>query len=1006
MNAQDRFSSLTPVENGQPAPALTSFHHRTGSGDLGFVGRAAELRALRDFLIEATDRGAALVVPGQAGAGKSALLEAAVQAARADGMRVLRCSGIRGGNPPDLSGLLQIIWPVRGATDLDAADLDALFGVLVDGAPAPGGGHSWLAFTVREVLTAVSHAGPPLLVAVDDWDALDEPSRQVLTFVARRIQGHPLALLMTTRPHSPLPHPATGLPTLPDPATGLPALPLGPLSPAESALLLASRRPHLGAETARELLATAAGNPLALLELPAPSEDARPAMPASSDRLAAAMAPGAAGLPAGTRDLLLVAALHPEADLPLLLAAASRLGGAELDFAVLDPAERAGLVAFDGLRARFGHPATAGAVVHGTDPRRCRAAHAALSAVLPPGSVRMLWHRSQAVEGHDPELAARLEAMHGDALEQYEPAMAVRLLRRAADLHPSPADRGRCALRAAQLAQLLGLERMTRTLAHRALRHPLGPLGTLCARALTVIEHADGQPRPTSVNVRAAAPREASGAASGEAATPPDRSALTDPAPDASGPAAPDPASVGPGSAAAPDPTDPACWPTPVGVDEQENALELARITAPVLVGDDRRCDALLAFLDGMPERAHDSRWLHAMAMVRPLDRAGTVLAGMPADRHLTDLPVRAIERLGQAAMFAGDPVRAMDLFRQAERRRFHALPDQLPWTLLRQGLAHLGMGSWAQAEHAFRRCTKLADSAYRQDHHAAAARLLLDVVRALRTGTPAGPRSARELAAARRSMPAIDSVLAVCTAWALVEGGDHTSAFPALSSLLDAPHTRSIALFALVAFAEAAKAEQASPEALAMLDRLETELGEQRPPAVALRFTVARAVLADEHDAQEMFKRAFSEDLTRWPYLEAPLRLAEGRWLRLRRQFADAQATLRQAAAAFTMLGAEARAPRIAAELRASGERADGAAPGPSRPAAARDLLSARELRIAELAARGLSNREIGEQLGLAPRTIGAYLYRIFPRLGVTSRAQLAEILRDLIGPADPRTT
>ncbi|MFJ3672555.1 LuxR C-terminal-related transcriptional regulator [Streptomyces sp. NPDC090106] len=1047
MNAHGRFSSLAAVENGRPAPALTPFAPGPGPGDPGFVGRAAELGVLRDFLVEATDRGAALVVPGQAGAGKSALLEAAVRAARAEGMRVLRCTGIRGSTPPDLSGLLEIIWPVltnpadavnpvvlahpahparpadaidstgptgptgpsgptgsnaptgpsgptgsnaptgptgptgpngptapsdstaptgpsdstaptgphrsptaddsRAAMDLDAADLDALFSVLVDGAPAPGGGHSWTAFTVLEVLAVVSRAGQPLLVAVDDWDALDEPSRHVLTFVARRVQGLPLGLLMTTRPRNTLPDPTTGLPAPPHPTTGLSTLPLGPLSPAESTLLLASRRPHLGAETARELLAIAAGNPLALLELPVLSEDARPRMPASSDRLAAAMAPGAAALPAGTRDLLLVAALHPEADLPLLLSAASRLGGVELEVAALDPAERAGLVTFDGPRARFGHPAMAGAVVHGTDPRRCRAAHAALAAVLPPGSVRMLWHRSQAVDGHDPKLAVRLEAIQGDALEQCEPAMAVRLLRRAADLHLSPADRGRCALRAAQLAQLLGLERMTRTMGHRALRHPLGPLGTLCAQALTFVEHAD----------------------------------------------------PGPGL---PDPTDPAGWPTPVGADEQENALELARITAPVLVGDDERCQALLAFLDGMPERADDSRWLHAMAMVSPLDRAGTVLKGMPADRHLPDLPVYDIERLGQAAMLTGDPVRAMDLFRQAERRRFHAQPDQLPWALLRQGLAHVAMGSWAQAEHAFRQCAKLADSAYRQGHHAAAARLLLDAVRALRTGTPAGPRGARDLTAARRSMPTIDSVLAVCTAWVLVEGGDNASALPALSSLLDAPRSRSIALFALVAFAEAAKAEQASVEALATLDRLERELGAQCPPAVALRFTVARAVLADEHDAQEAFKRAFGEDLTRRPYLEAPLRLAEGRWLRLRRQFADSQATLRQAAAAFTMLGAEARAPRIAEELRASGERAEGAATGSSRPAAVRDLLTARELRIAELAARGLSNRAIGEQLGLAPRTIGAYLYRIFPRLGVTSRAQLAETLRDLGDPSD----
>ncbi|WLW57298.1 AAA family ATPase [Streptomyces sp. YU58] len=937
------------------------------TGDPGFVGRAAELPALENFLHEATVEGGARMVCGQAGAGKSALLDATVRAAGAAGMRVLRCAGIRGSHPPDLSGVLQIVWPVLAdphrsphrsphrpptaaddppeAVDLAAPDLDALVRVLVDGAPVPGDGRSWPAFAVLETLVAVSRAGHPLLVAVDDWDALDEPSRDVLTFVARRVQGHPLALLMTSRPHRALPNPLAGLPTLR----------LGPLSPAESALLLASRRPGLDAQTGRELLATAAGNPLALLELPVPSEDSPPAMPASSDRLASAFAPGAARLPAGTRDLLLVAALHPEGDLPLLLSAASRIGGTALDFAALEAAERAGLVAFDDMRAHFGHPATAGAVVHGTDPRRCRAAHAALAAVLAPGSVRMLWHRSQAVEGHDPELAARLEAVHGDALEQCEPTMAVRLLRRAADLHPEPADRGRCALRAAQLAQLFGLDRVTRTMAHRALRHPLGPLGTLCAEALARTGKG-GAPRPTST--------------------------------------APDPAAL--------DPTDPSSWPTPVGPAEQDNALELVRITAPVVAGDDKRSQALLAFLDGIPDRADDPRLLHAMATVSPLGRAATVLAGVSADRHRTDLPVRDVERLGEAALLAGDPVRALDLFRQAERRRrFHALPDQLPWVLLRQGLAHLAMGNWGQAEHAFRRCAELAEGAYGQDHHRAAARLLEDLVRALRTGVPVDPvdplaGAGRDVAAARRSVPSIDAVLAVGTAWALVEGGRSAAALPTLSSLLTDPSTRAVALFALVTFAEAAKAEHATREALATLDRMETELGPGCPRVIAVRFTVARAVLADDQDAEARYERAFGEDLSRWPYLEAPLRLAEGRWLRLRRQFADSRATLRQAAAGFTMLGAEARAPRIAAELRASGERADGGTPGTPGPTAARDLLTARELRIAELAARGLSNREIGEELGLASRTIGAYLYRVFPRLGVTSRAQLAEALRD----------
>ncbi|SNX88398.1 ATP/maltotriose-dependent transcriptional regulator MalT [Streptomyces sp. TLI_55] len=953
MNGHGRFASLAADEDGPPTPSP----HRAGHGDPDFVGRAAELRALRDVLLAttATDQGAALVVTGQPGTGKSALLEAAVRAARADGMRVLRCAGIRGSDPPHLSGLLQTVWPALSDSSppsgplflppappalqqVPTPDIDTLVSVLVDGAPAPGTGHSWLAFAVLEALASVSRAGPPLLVAVDDWDALDAPSKDVLMFVARRAQGHSLALLMTSRPPR----------TLPDPLTGVPTLSLGPLSPAESAQLLAARRPGLDAQTGRELLATASGNPLALLELPAPSEDSLPSLPVSSDRLASAMAPEAPRLPAGTRDLLLVAALHPEADLPLLLSAASRLGGTALDFAALEPAERAGLMSFDGMFPRFGHPAMAGAAVHGTAPDRCRAAHAALAAALPPGSVRMLWHRSQAVEGPDPELAARLEAVHGDALEQCAPTMAVRLLRRAADLHPNPADRGRCALRAAQLAQLYGLDRMTRTLAYRALRHPLGPLGMLCAKALT---HTGG-----------------------------------------------------PTDSVASCPTDPSSWPAPVGTAEQENALELARITAPVVAGDDSRSEALLAFLDAIPDRAHDPRLLHAMATVRPLSRAAGVLAGACADRSLNDVPVRDIERLGEAALLSGDPLRALDLFRHAERRRrFHALPDQLPWVLLRQGLAHLAMGNWVQAEHAFRRCAELADGAYGQEHHMVAARLLEHLVRALRTGAQVDPADAHDLMAARRSVGAIDAILAVGTAWALVESGQTAFALPTLSALLTDPHARAAALFAVVTFAEAAKAEHASQEALATLDRLERELGPQCPRVLALRFTVARAVLADDQDARTLYDRAFREDLSRWPYLEAPLRLAEGRWLRLRRQFADAQAALRQAAAGFTMLGAEARAPRIAAELRASGDRADGAGPGAPRPAAVRDLLTARELRIVELAARGLSNREIGEQLGLAPRTIGAYLYRIFPQLGVTSRAQLAETLRDPNTPERP---
>jgi DNA-binding CsgD family transcriptional regulator len=515
--------------------------------------------------------------------------------------------------------------------------------------------------------------------------------------------------------------------------------------------------------------------------------------------------------------------------------------------------------------------------------------------------------------------------------------MAVRLLRRAADLYRVPEDRGRCALLAAQLAHDLGWERMTRTMARCALRHPLGPLGMLCAETLRRLGNEGGRQLPA----------------------------------------------------------DPAAWPTPVGADEQENALELARLTAPAVAGDAARTDALLAFLDRLPDRANDPRLLYAMASVGPVRRAATVIARLSALPRISHVSSHDLERLGEAALLAGDPLRALDLHRRTEYRyRFRDQAGRLPRVLLRQGLAHLVMGDWAQAEVSFRRCGELAEE-HSLGHHATAARLLGRLVGSLRTCTVPAV-GAGELEAARRSVRSIDEILAVGTAWAQVESGDFAAGFAGLSSLLTDPDHCTAALSALIPFAEAADAVNSADKARTTLLRLEHELGAERAPLVSVSLVAARAVLADDQDAESLYERAFAMGLSHRPFLEASLRLTHGRLLRRRHEFTDSRVTLRQAAATFTTLGADARVARIAAELRASGERAEGDAPGIPGPARPRDLLSAQELRIAQLAGRGLSNRQIGVELGLSPRTIGAYLYRIFPRLGVTARAQLAEVLRD----------
>ncbi|MFF4749217.1 AAA family ATPase [Streptomyces sp. NPDC002514] len=935
MNARREVFSPAADEQDRRTPSPVPSFPRRPSTAPGLVGRDRELRELQGFLRTAVAHGGPCVIRGDAGSGKSELLETAVGLATAAGLHVLRCTGVRGGNPPEYSGLLQIVWPVlKGLRwSLEARQCQLLERLLVDGVPTHGD-RGRLSFAVLGALESAG-ARQPLLIAVDDWDALDEPSREVLSFVARRPGGQAPALLMTSRPHR------AHLASL----AGLTELDLAPLTPAQSAALLAAERPDHDPQGAHELLATAAGNPLVLLELPVRTEDPVPYAPASSDRLAAALAPGVAQLPPATRDLLLVAALHPAGDLPLLLSAASRITGAAAGFAVVEPAERDGLVTFDGTRLRFSHPATAGAVVHDLAPHRLRAAHAALAAALEQDPVQKLWHLSQAAEEADPELAGRLEAVHRHALHRSEPVIGVRLLRRAADLHHAPEDRGRCALLAAQLAHDLGWEGLARTTAQYALRHPLGPLGTLCAEALTRLGDEDRDDED---------PRRA--------------------------------------------PADPAAWPVPVGADERTNALELAQLTAPEVAGDEARVDALLAFLDGLPEHADDPRLLHTMAAVGPVRRAAAVIARLSALPRLAHLSQRDVERLAEAALLAGDPLRALDLYRRTEHRyRFRELTDQLPRVVLRQGMAHLITGDWAQAELSFRRCGELAEENF-HGHHASAARLLGNVVRGLRTGTVPAV-AARDLTPARRSVRSIDEIVAVGTAWAQVESGDFAAGFAALSSLLADPGRCAAARYALVPFAEAADAVNAAEEARATLAGLERELGAEHTPLVSVGLTVARAVLADDAGAECRYARAFALDLSHRPFLEASLRLAHGRLLRRRHEFTESRVTLRQAAATFTTMGAEARVARITAELRASGERAEPAAPGASPSARPEDLLSPQELRIAQLAGRGLSNRQIGAELNLSPRTIGSYLYRIFPLLGVTARVQLAEALRDVPG-------
>ncbi len=172
--------------------------------------------------------------------------------------------------------------------------------------------------------------------------------------------------------------------------------------------------------------------------------------------------------------------------------------------------------------------------------------------------------------------------------------------------------------------------------------------------------------------------------------------------------------------------------------------------------------------------------------------------------------------------------------------------------------------------------------------------------------------------------------------------------------------------------------------EARRYLDRLERLAGETGGPILLAQAAYARPLLAADDDAEALFQEALEAGLQRWPCYRVRMLLAYGRWLRRRRRVAESRAPLRAAGESAVALGLNGVADVARRELRASGEV------GRRRTAQTRDQLTTQELQIAQLASEGLSNRDIGERLYLSHRTVGSHLYRAFPKLGITSRAQL----------------
>src|SRR3954454_22251152 len=404
-------------------------------------GRRDERAALDPLLHAArAGRSAVLVLRGEAGIGKTALLEHVI--ASASEVTLLRAVGVESEMELPFAALHLLCSPLGEFVDrLPAPQRDALeitFGVRVGAAPD----RFLVALATLSLLSEAAHERP-LLGVIDDAQWLDSASAQVLGFVARRLLAEPVVLLFAARETT-------------DALAGLPELLIEGLDEAEAGKLLASViAGRLDDRVADQLVAEARGNPLALIELP---RGLSPAQLAGGFRLPGALSLASTiehnflqrleALPENTQRLLLVAAVAPLGDPALVWRAAERLA---ITGSALEPAESAGLIEIDD-RVRFRHPLVRSAVYGGASAEQRRRVHRALAEATDAETdpERGAWNLAEATAGPDESVAGELERAAGRAQSRGGLAAAAAFLQRAAELTPEPGRSAQRALAAAQ----------------------------------------------------------------------------------------------------------------------------------------------------------------------------------------------------------------------------------------------------------------------------------------------------------------------------------------------------------------------------------------------------------------------------------------------------------------------------------------------------------------------------------------------------------------------------
>ncbi|MEV0145385.1 MULTISPECIES: LuxR C-terminal-related transcriptional regulator [unclassified Nonomuraea] len=914
-------------------------------------GRASETTAITGLLTSAAaGEGGALVLRGEAGVGKSALLSLAASLAASPGpgdgqaMRVLRAGGVEPEADLAFAALHQLLRPLTGLLDaLPAPQRDAVAGAL--GLAAPSSDR----FLVSAgVLSLLAEAAVPdgLLCLVDDVQWLDRASADALLFAARRLRTEGVAMLLAVRGDMPV--------------KGVPELRVGGLDAASAGDLLGSRvTVTLGSDAGvapavrDRLVALSGGNPLVLRETAA--------------RLTAGQLAGSAPLPdplpggeqlfgdqvAGlgepARLVLLAASL--ESDLDVVLRAASRLTGELPDPGNgLAEAEAAGLMTVEGTRVRFRHPLVRSAVHAWAGSARLRQAHAVLAALVEGD--RRAWHLAAAALAPDEEVAAALAASAGRARARGGYGDAATALARSAELTPDPGRRAGRLVEAATAAWLAGRPGQAQThlaeareLAETLPGHPTDP---------------DGTPYETGRPASQGGVRPVAGLL-GEIARLRGRFELN------GGDAAEAVRILGAGDS------------LEALADASEAAGYVGDVDAIVKLGRRARAhprgflrDAVAGVGAMLDPGADDGEELLRAALARTgeLREAAEFLWACAAASYLGEADVSA-ELAGRAGAVA----------------RMSGIAGQLPVVLEFVSTAERIRGRLAESAAIAEEGLALAQEAgYTNSVGAHLANLA--VVAALRGEEERCRRHAAEALAI--AIPHRVGLRAAVAAYALAMLDLGLGRF-------EAAHARFVSITTAGPGAghptvvwrstpdrvEAAVAAGEPEAARAAVEGLERWAAGATTPESRALLARCRALAGGGDELFEEALRLHGE-----PFEGARTALLYGERLRRAQRPGQARAHLREAMETFRRLGAEPWARRAHGELRAAGETA-------ARPESdALGALTPQELRIARLVAAGASSREVAAQLFLSPRTVEYHLYKVYPKLGITSRTELARLL------------